>query len=58
LRTLFGIEAASRCYNHYYDKDGNRVNCEPGSTPDGIEARDQTIKLLRAEVTPSTTRRL
>jgi hypothetical protein len=47
--------------NHYYefDADGKvvRVECEPGSHPDGITCRDETIKLqdeindrLRVEV--------
>jgi hypothetical protein len=36
--------------NRYYDKDGNRVDCKPGSIPDGTDARDETIRLLRAEI--------
>lgn len=31
--------------NHVYDSDGNRVDVEPGSIPDGIACRDETIIL-------------
>lgn len=31
--------------NHAFDMDGNRIECEPGSVPDGITCRDETIKL-------------
>lgn len=30
---------------HAYDGEGNRIAVEPGSIPDGIECRDDTIKL-------------
>jgi hypothetical protein len=31
--------------SHYVDNAGNRVACEPGSIPDGIECRDTTIDM-------------
>lgn len=31
--------------NHVFDGDGSRIEVEPGSIPDGIEARDTTIKI-------------
>lgn len=31
--------------NRVYDLDGNRIAVKPGSIPDGIDARDETIKL-------------
>lgn len=36
--------------------DGKRVEMEPGSIPDGIECRDETIKLLDAAVKRATAR--
>lgn len=31
--------------SYYFDWEGNRVECAPGSIPDGISCRDETIKL-------------
>lgn len=36
--------------NRYYDSDGNRVDVTPGSIPDGIHCRDETIRLLDAKI--------
>ena len=39
--------------NHFFgERDGEmvRIDCEPGSIPDGIEARDETIKLQDARI--------
>lgn len=36
--------------NYYFDAQGNRISCEPGSIPDGIECRDQLIRHLEQEI--------
>jgi len=33
--------------NRVYDFEGNIIQVKPGSVPDGIECRDETIKLMR-----------
>lgn len=37
--------------NHVFDINGNRIEREPGTIPDGIECRDETIKLQRERIT-------
>lgn len=46
--------------NFAWDGDGNRIQVKPGSIPDGIECRDETIKLLdaRAEAAEAECERL
>lgn len=39
-----------------YDGEGNRISVEPYSIPDGIEARDATIRLLDDRVKALTAR--
>jgi len=36
--------------SHAWDKNGNRIDVEPGSIPDGIDCRDETIRLLKGEI--------
>ena len=36
--------------NFYFDGDGNRHECKPGEFPDGIECRDETIKLQDKQI--------
>lgn len=36
--------------NYYFDHEGHMVRCEPGSIPDGISCRDETIRLLREKL--------
>lgn len=36
--------------NRVYDGEGNRIDVEPGSIPDGIDCRNETIKLLDARI--------
>lgn len=36
--------------SHVFDKDGKRVEVEPSSIPDGIDCRDETIKLLDDQI--------
>lgn len=43
-------QANERLENNHYFKDGKRVECKPGSIPDGIECRNETIKLLEREL--------
>ena len=35
---------------HAYDIDGNKIAIEPGAIPDGIESRDDTIKMQAAAI--------
>ncbi len=35
---------------HAYNGDGERIDVAPGSIPDGIECRDETIKLLQTRL--------
>lgn len=36
--------------NRTFDTQGNRVPCEPGTIPDGIECRDETIRVQQREL--------
>lgn len=40
--------------NHMFDAQGGRVDVEPGSIPDGIECRDETIKFQDERITALT----
>ncbi len=42
--------------NFAFDKDGNKISVEPGSIPDGIACRDETIRGLETQIERLTSR--